>query len=841
MKNCCKYYLIYLILNLLISGQIFAQSTKITGTVTDEQTGEPIPFVNVKLKDVDVGTITDFYGKFKIDTKLFSDTIIFSCLGYNEVRKKIYKNKYQQVDIKMTPASVELNEVVIKPKKIKKRDDPAIILFEKILDHKKQNNYDKLNSYEYEVYNKVQFDINNIQEKFKNRKLLKPFNFIFDYVDTSVVNGKPYLPIFLIESVSDYYFRRFPRMEKEIIKATKVSGVENESIQQFMGKMYANINIYKNYIDLFGKGWISPIANTGRLFYNYYLIDSASIDNHWCYQLVFRPKTKQDYVFNGNLWVCDTTYAIKKIELRIDTMVNINFINNLDIIQEFDNIDDTTFMISKEQMIVDFNIVENPKNIMGFFGRRTSTYRNIKINSEPDEKFLSNISNSNIIVEDNAGNKDETYWDTIRHEELTEKEKQIYHMVDTIKNIPAFRTFYDIMYTIVTYYYVWGNFELGPYFTFYSFNQVEGHRFKLGARTSNKVSTKIMPEAYIAYGTKDNKFKYGANILYLYNKNPRRGFFASYKNDMELLGQSVNAFREDNIMSSLLRRNPNNRLSMVEEYQLSYEHEWFQGFSNTLTYKNRTIYPVPELGVFEMTIDNQDIIAPNITTSDLTLHTRFAYKEKFVMGEFERISLGTTYPIIDIYYTKGFKDFLHGEFNYDKLEINIEDWFNVYPLGYTRYMINAGKIWGNIPFPLLKIHEGNETYGFDMYSFNLMNYYEFVSDAYLSLYISHYFEGLFLNKIPLFKKLKWREVIWGKGVVGTLRQENMAIMSFLPNMSGFDNPNNNINLLKPYLEGGVGIENIFKFFRIDLIKRFSYLNHENISPLGLRLSLQVKF
>lgn len=833
-----KNFTIILFLIVLISGNLFSQTTKIIGKIIDGKSKEALPFANITFKGTQVGTITNFDGNYKIETKLPVDSIIISSLGYNQIRQKIARNKFQVINFELYPKTLEIDEIVVAANKRDKNNDPAIDLLNKIIKNKKHNNYDKLESYQLETYNKVQFDINNITEKFQNRRILKPFSFIFDYIDTSIVNGKPYLPVFLVESLSDYYYRKSPKTEKEIIKATQVSGIDNESIQQFLGNMYIKVNIYDNYIDLFSKGFISPIANTGRVFYKYYLVDSAFIDNNWCYQMVFQPRIKQEYVFNGNFWVADSSFAIKEIELNIDGKVNINFINNLVIKQEFDEVEDSIWMITKDMLVVDFNIVEDPKYALGFFGRKTTTYKDFKINQPAEDKFFENLNN--VTVLDNANEKDTAFWNQNRHEELTAKEEQIYHMVDTIKNLRVFKTYYDIVSTFVLGYYVWGNFEFGPYFTTYSHNLVEGHRFRVGGRTSNQFSTKIMPEAYLAYGTDDETFKYGGNFIYLFNKNPRRGFGGSYKYDMEQLGQSINAFREDNIMSSALRRSPNDKLSLVEEIKCHYEFEWLNGLANHIIFNYRDIYPIPIIGTFQIKENDELIDHSTLTTFDITLRTRFAYNEKFVMGEFERTSLGTTAPIIDIFYTYGIKDVLKSEFEYQKLEVNIEDWINTYPIGYFRYMINGGIIFGDLPYPLLKLHEGNETYSFDRYSFNMMNYYEFVSDKYLSFYYSHYFEGFFFNKIPLFKKLKWREVVWGKGVVGTIRDENKEIMPFLDSMYTFDNPNK-LSLLKPYVEVGAGIENVFRLLRFDVIKRLSYLDNPDISKFGFRVSLQMKF
>lgn len=835
-----KLYRLYILLTLITTSYSgFAQKTKIMGVVIDKISQEPLPFVNIILKNTHIGTITDVNGNFKIETTTSGDFIIATFLGYKSCTRGVIQNAFQVINFELEPDMLQLEEVVVaqSKKRLKNRDNPAITLLDSILSKKGNNNIDKLDSYEYEVYNKIQFDINNITEEFKNRRLLKPFSFIFDYVDTSTVNGKPFLPIFIIESLSDFHHRKRPMDEKEIIKATKVSGIENESVQEFLGDMYININVYDPYINLFGKGFTSPISSIGKMFYKYFLVDSAMIDNNWCYQVAFLPRLKQEYLFNGNFWITDTTYAIKSIELKIDEDVNLNFVNNLEISQEFTRVNDELWMLEKDVLVIDFNIFKNPNKSMGFFGKKTTTYRDHKINSLKEDAFYSTLGN--VLVEQGANKKDEEFWSNARHEKLTEKEEQIYAMVDTIKTIPAFRTYYDMILMITTGYYTKGKVELGPYFTTYSFNSIEGHRFRLGGRTSNEFSTNLMLEAYTAYGTKDESFKYGVGFFHLFNKNPRRGVGANYKNDIEQLGQSVNAFREDNILASVLRRSPNNKLSMVQEYKGYYEHEWFRGLSNELTITHREIYPVG-MPFFELNGSDCIRIQNTINTSEVTINTRFAYNEKFIMGEFDRISLGTTYPILDVHFTYGFENVIKSDFSYKKLELSVNDWFNIHPIGHSKCRIEAGKIWGVLPYPLLKLHEGNETYSFDQYSFNMMNYYEFVSDQYISLYYSHFFEGLFFNKIPLFKKLKWREVVWCKGVVGSLEDENREVMQLPETLNSLSKPEKTSSL-KPYWEAGVGIENIFKLIRVDAIWRLAYLDNLGIAKFGIRASLQLKF
>jgi hypothetical protein len=823
---------------IFISPALAQQVTKVMGKITDDQTHESIPFVNVYVKGTKTGTITDINGNYKIETKEKGDSLIASYIGYIRNAKKIVYGRFQTIDFSLKPASIALQEITVSVKKHKhNKDTLALELLDNIWEHKHQNDIDKLDCYEYETYNKVQFDLNNLNDDFLNKKIMKNFQFVKNYIDTSTVNGKAYLPVFILESVSDYYYRKKPKAEREYIKATHASGIDNQSVNQFMGNMYIKINLYDDYIDLFGKGFVSPIARIGRLYYRYFLLDSGFVDKHWCYHMAFVPKIKQDNIFSGDFWVADTAFAIKKIELKIDKNVNIDFINNVIINQEFVPVENTAWMLSKETMVADFNVFENPNNATGFFGRKTTIYRNHLVNKQRDDTVYN--TNSDIVVAENASKKNEQYWDTIRREPLNQKEQGIFNMVDSIKDVKTFRTFYDIMNAIVTYYYVWGNFELGPYFTLYSFNNVEGNRIRLGGRTSNKFSTKYMLEGYGAYGTADGKFKYGGSLVYVFNKNPRKSFTIDYKHDMEQLGQSVTAFREDNILSSTFRRGPQFTISMVNQLKTSYEHEWFQGFSNTLQAKWRQYFPYNGQQ-FVLNDISPPQSFPSFITSEITLNTRYAYNEKFVMGQFERISLGTKYPVINLTATVGLKNYFGSQFSYQKLQLTVDHWFNTYPLGYGKYVIDAGKIFGRLPYPLLKLHEGNQTYFFDEYAFNLMNYYEFVSDEWASFTYTHYFDGFFFNKIPLLRKLKWREIAWWKGLVGFLSKENLNVMSFPSTLYALDR-DQDLDRLKPYVEAGVGIENILKFIRVDVIKRFSYLNHSNISKLGIRVSMYFKF
>lgn len=453
----------------------------------------------------------------------------------------------------------------------------------------------------------------------------------------------------------------------------------------------------------------------------------------------------------------------------------------------------------------------------------------IRFNVEMPEKATK--IDDNVIVNENAIINDEEYWYKHRPIKLTAKEKDIYKMVDSIKHVPIFRTYEKIVGMFAMYHYEVGKFELGPYYKLFSFNEIEGNRLRLGGRTSNAFSTDIMINSHVAYGETDNRFKYGLGFIYMFNKNPRVAFEAQYKFDIQQLGQSPNALTEDNFFTSILRRNPNYKLTMVEDFSASFEKEWFQGFSNKLSFNYKSIEPT-EYIPFQKSTPIDTILFNDVTTSETTLNIRYAKNEKYIRGEFEKVNLGTDDPVLNFYFTAGFKNVFGSNYEYYKLNLSLAHKIPISPLGYFKYIIDAGQLFGTVPYPLLKLHEGNETYAFDRYAFNMMNYYEFASDRYVSLYVEHHFQGFFLNKIPLMRKLKWREVFSAKGLIGDLSNRHESIMDF---------PTGLYSINDPYWEASVGIENIFKIFRVDAMWRLSYLDHENIEKIGLRVMVQFVF
>ncbi len=808
--------------------------TSVKGRVLDANTNEPLPFINIVFKGTTIGTTTDFDGHYIISTDKIADSLVFNYLGYLRKAVKVKQSQSQEIDIILEANTITLKEIIIKP-----GANPAHRIIKNVIANKSKNDIEKLDAYEYEVYSKYEVDINNITDKFKKRKLMKPFDFIFHNIDSTSKNEKPYLPMFISETVSDYSYRKNPKARKEVIKATKVAGVQDASVSQAMGNMNYYTNIYDNAFLLFGKKFTSPISDNALFFYKFYLIDSMYIDNRFCYQIQFKPKRKEELTFAGNIWINDSTWAIKRFEMSVSKDANINFINGFTFIQEFVTVQNA-WMLSKDKMVVDAALRDKQ---MGAYLRKTTSYKDFKINPNYDDKYFK--GGEKTIVLDGAENKATNYWQQARHDTLSRNEDMVYKMVDTIQTLQRFKRLRDIGQTFYTGYYVYKKFEYGPYFTTYSFNQVEGSRIRLGGRTSNAFSKWWEVSGYGAYGFLDEKYKGSIGIRGFLQKKPtRRMVSLVYKKDYEVLGQSANAFQQDNIIASFFRRNPLSNLTEVDKVFGYYDHEWFSGFNSRINLSYRKIKPLGATKYEYLDDNNNKLQQANIIASEVGFTTRFAWNEKFINGEFQRVSLGTTYPVLQLNFSANLKGVFGSQYNFQRASISVSDRYRQNPIGYIDYMFEIGKTWGKVPYPLLNLHPGNETYAYDSYSFNLMNYFEFGSDKYIIATATHHFDGFFLNKFPLIKKLKWRELVSTKVVWGDISDMNKTTLIMPKTLSSLRS--------KPYVELGAGIENIFKILRIDAMWRLTYINSNyveeyeknspsKISKFGIRATLQFGF
>lgn len=795
----------------------------IRGKVFTPEEKEPLPFVPLIIKGTTIGAQTDFDGNYVIKTSVLGDSVIAMYVGYKRLARPINKKlMVQEINFPLIQEGFSLDEVVIDA-----GENPAHRIIRNCVKQKSKNNKDNLEAYEYEVYNKLEFDLTRINKDVKDKKVLKPIAFIFDNVDSTYSGEKPSLPFFIIENLSNVYSKKDPKRKKEVVIASKVTGLENASVSQVLGDMYQNINIYENNILVFNKQLPSPISDNALFYYKFYLQDSAFEGNHYIYHLTFKPKRVQELSFSGNIWIADTTWGVKRLEMSLPKDANVNFINTANVIQEF-SFQDSVWNLTKDRIVIDF---APTRKAVGFYGRRTASYKNIVLNQPKEDAFYEFADK--IDVEEGALNKSDEFWNERRHDSLTQREKKVFKMIDTIQSLPVYKTWVDVFYLVVAGYKRVNNFEIGPYTNLISYNRFEGTRIRIGGRTSEKFSKWYELNGYVAYGTYDEKWKYALGFKSFLTKKPKRQIVGmDFKSDNEILGQSTNGFTYDNFFASFFRSSPLTNLTRAGTVQAYYEREWFPGLITRFILINRDLKPVGLSEYLYKSDDGSIVEKPSITTTEFRLNVRFAWKEKYVGEGFTRLSIGTTYPIIQLNYSKSLPNAFKSEYDYHKLVLRVSDRLRITPiLGYTDVVFEGGKIWGVVPYPLMELHGGNQTFIYDYLAYNMMRYYEFTSDEFVSAALYHHFEGLFLNKVPLLRKLKWREVATVKSVWGSVNEKNRDALIFPPTLSALNKG--------PYLEASLGIENIFKIFRIDVFWRLRYQYFNPAQNIGVKFGFQL--
>ena len=818
---------------LLLAGIVAGQSTRVRGKITDAKTGEVLPLVNVVFKGTTIGVTSDFDGLYVIETREPVSELQVSFVGYEPQTVKIIPTAFNAVDFQLVPITFDLEEVKVRP-----GENPAHAILRNVSDNKKRNNPDEIALYNCTTYTKMELDLTNINPWFKNKKLQKNFGFIFEHMDTSVITGKSFLPVMISEATADYYHRKNPSFSCEIVKASRISGIEEDyTLAQFTGHLHGNVNLYDNYIDVFDVKFASPLSDHGLLYYKYFLVDSMQVNGRKTYKIRFHPKGMSTPVLDGEVNIDSASWALQSANVKMMKGLNVNWIRHLVIETKSRLINDSVWFPKQDKIFADFSIVmSDSAKVVSFLGHRQVDYTHVRLN-EPIPAEVLKLDN-NVVISRDVLKNDESYWDSIRPFALSDKEKQIYGMVDSIKNVPLYHNIYTLLSTVLGGYYDTKYVGIGPYYKMFSFNKLEGARFQLGLRTTTDFSRKIRLSGYGAYGTKDNHFKGGGGIEYMVNELPTSKLKLAYKHDAVQLGAGVNAFTEGNILSSVFSRGNNDRLSLVNQGDISYEHEWRQGISNTFAAQMRTIFSSPYVPFVRP--DGQ--VVNSIQTFSLQLKTRLSRDEIVVRKTFDKFSLGSDYPIVGIDLSMGVKGMFKNDYEYYRVVGTVLYDLGIPPIGTSKFIINGGKVFGKVPYPLLKLHEGNATYFYDTYAFSCMNYYEFASDLWVSLIYEHHFKGFFLGKIPLMKRLKWREVFIFKALIGTLEDRNngsladtKAILLFPEGMS---------SVSKPYFEAGIGIENICRILRVDAIWRLSHRHSvpgQNVQNFAINFSINLNF
>lgn len=822
------FLLIFLVVNLQF---VLAQETIVSGKVTDAENGDAIPFANVVFRNTTIGGTTDFDGYFKIrtTTSLPVDSVEVSYVGYEKRVKKIVRGGSQSINFQLTPQFINLDEVVVRP-----GENPAWPILRKVIDLKDAHNKNKLNAYEYEAYTKVEIDIDQISDKLRKRKMMKSVTTLLDSVsNVAGEDGKPVLPIFISETISQFYFRDNPKLRKEQIIKTKVRGVgvnNNTSISQLLGSTFQEYNFYNNYLNIVDKNFTSPISIAWRIIYDYDLVDSLMVGDDYCYRIDFFPKNAQDLAFIGTMWITKEEYALKQIDAAITPNANLNYVEKIKIQQELTKTSSGAWLPSKSRILL--NISEMSEEAAGMLAKFYLSTKNIVVNEPKDPKFYS----QSLVLEEDAMIHNEDYWDQKRHDSLTVSEKNVYAMIDTLNNLPQIRTYVDIVESIVLGYYRWGNLDWGPYLFTYANNNIEGNRIRIGLSTNKGFSSKWILSGYAAYGTLDQEWKYGAGVDYIISRSPWTMAGIQHNHDIDLVGLQSAALQNNYIFYTFSRFGTLTKPYMSTVSSAYFKTEIIKGVTQKISFSHQQFDPLYNFNYYETNSEGVKEVRGDFATSEITLETRLARDEIFIQTDLDRESMGTVkWPIFTFGYTLGIKGIGGSDFNYHKAYFNVTQLLRWGIIGSTRYNFESAYIFNTLPYPLLKTHIGNESLFYTSAAFSQMNYFEFVSDAYASLKVTHYFEGFFFNRIPLIKKLKWRNLATFNVLYGSIRPENvdMATPDGLDAVPFFQTWEK-----KPYMEVGYGIENIFKIGRIDAFHRLTYLDRPNVSNFGVKLTFQ---
>lgn len=823
--------------SLFLFGIIFAFSqTKVSGYVFDEY-NEPISFANVIFYGSTIGTITNEDGKFYLESDEKWHTLTVSFIGYETLNIQLENRVNYNLKFILKEEASQLDQVLIVSGKQPKKNNPAIEILKKIWANKRSNGLKQFKQFEYEKYEKIEFDMNTIDSALITSKLFKGMEFVFNQVDTSKVTGKTYLPIFINEAVSKVYGDNILNKVKENLEGNKNSGFsDNQVIIDFVGDLYSDFNIYDNYLKFFDKSFVSPLSKTGINTYNYVLKDSAYIDNKWCFNIIYYPRRKNELTFKGDFWVADTTYAIKEINLQASKSANINWVKEIYIEQEFDVLNDSLFLIKRDYMMTDFAFSKKEQS-RGVYGKRTTLYNNYKFDITKDKNFY---EEQVYYYNQDVYDRDDSFWKQNRLEELSKDELGVYKMLDTLKTVKKFKRLYNLGSILASGYIEFNTLPLdyGPIFSTFGFNEVEGLRLRTGARTYFGRNDLWRLEGFLAYGFKDDKFKYGISGKWLLDEKNRLIISGGNRRDVEQIGASLTTSTDvlgrSLASSAVIGTGANDKLTTINLTSLAIDIEHWRNLNFRLGANYRTLESASPS--FSLDYNTATGIESEIRQFETALSVFYFPKRKMTGFGVERLQANDDYASLFAQVTKGYKDVFNSDFNYTKLQFSYIQPWQIGGFGRLTSTIEAGKTYGAVPLGLLSVIPGNQTY-FSIYNtFSQLDFYEFVSDTYTSFHLEHNFNGRFLSRIPFLRQFNLREILSLRGVWGKISQENSNLNNTgLPNAIELIAPSN-----EPYYEYSFGVGNIFKVFRLDFNFRGNYKN-DTLNPYARKFGITGSF
>lgn len=851
-----KSFLLFLLLGCCIS--VSAQN--IQGVVTDSLTNEPIPYLSVFYEGKGVGSITDNDGNYKVETRKGWNKLTFSAVGYVTKVVNIIPGVTKNLNVRMRPDDIMLDEVVVKPKREKysRKNNPAVELMKKVIAHKKNNKLSENDYYQYNKYQKITMSLNDVTPEMLEKGMYKKMPFLKDQIELCEETNKFILPISVDETASQKIYRKHPKSEKTIIKGMSSTGVNElfatgDMLSTVLKDVFTDVNIYDNDIRLLQYPFISPISSSDAIsFYKFYIMDTTFVDKDKCFHLTFVPNNSQDFGFTGHLYVlADSSYTVKKCTMNLPKKSGVNFVDNMDIIQEFEQLPNGEWVLKTDDMIVEMTLM---KIMQGFQIRRTTRYSDYAFDELPQQLFKRKGAE---IKEADAMMRGDDFWNQYRPVPLTQTESSMDMLVKRLEQMPGFKYVIFVLKAFIENFVETGTKEhpskvdIGPVNTMISNNYIDGLRLRMSAQTTANLNPHLFFKGYYAYGFKDHRSKYMGEVEYSFNKKeylprefPKNSITFSYQYDVMSPTDKFLKTDKDNVFVSF-KTSTVDQMSYVRNIALKYENETQFGLKTTVEVKHSTDEPTG--GLAYITNDDQKALVPEIQTMEASLAFRYAPGETFVNTKQRRIPVSFDAPVFTLSHTAGFKGVLGGEYNYNLTEIGLYKRFWFSSWGKIDMFVKGGAQWNKVPFPLLIMPAANLSYILQRETFNLINNMEFLNDRYASLDVSWDLNGKIFNRIPLLKKLKWREAIGFKMLYGHLTDKNNPMkhpgdseLFLFPTRDG--RPTSFVMDPKtPYMECSVGIHNIFKILHIDYVRRLNYLDHPDANKWGVRFMVMMTF
>jgi hypothetical protein len=605
---------------------------------------------------------------------------------------------------------------------------------------------------------------------------------------------------------------------------------------QLVGSSFQEYNFYQNWLGIVTKDFVSPIADGWRLYYEYDLTDSLYVGDDYCYRLDFFPKSPQDLAFTGTIWITKKDYALKQVDVTVGKQANLNFIEKIKIQQELEPTSEGAWLPVKSRILIDISELTNAS--AGMLAKFYTSNKNIVVNKPHEPSFYDRQIE---MAEDARLYEEEEHWDTLRHEPLSETEKNVYKMIDTLQSIPVVKTYTDIIKIVVNGYYDAGKILIGPYIGVMAINNIEGLRLQAGFKTSIDFSKKWVFGGQLGYGFQDEKIKHAVSVQRILSRERWTTLSLRARRDIWRIGVDDEALADNYLFLAAQRWGVFRRGYYFDELRGNFQRELFKGFTQRIAFRYLTFEPTFNFGYYPEPEDLSVPVRENFETAEVIVESRFASDELFVQDDNERISLGTTrWPVITLRYTRGFKGIVDSDFDYSKLRLSFFKRFRFGPMGIGLMNLTGEYVFDPVPYPLLTPHLGNQTPVYTIVTYNLMRYGEFVSDRYAALQYQHHFEGLLLNHIPLLRKLKWRLVGSANVIYGGMSAMNRKLISTTTSSGEETLPAGFLEKGKPYVELSYGVENIFKFLRVDFVHRMTYLDNPDVRKFGVLFSFQFR-